>query len=111
MISLPSTQVSLLLPFLNWSESISSRIETMFTTLFGISIPTAALPGTGASILTPSAARFRAMSSERFVILLILTPGAGDSSYLVTDGPRHIFTISAFTPKLSKVKISFLALP
>ena len=79
-ISLPSTAVSLLLAFLNLSESISSRMETMLTTLFGTSIPTAALPGIGASIRTPLAARFRAISSDRLVILLILTPGAGCNS-------------------------------
>jgi len=77
LISLPSTQVNLLLAFLNSSLSISSRIETIDTTLLGTSIPTAALPGIGASILTPLAARLRAISSARLVILLILTPGAG----------------------------------
>ena len=79
-ISRPSTAVSLLFALRNSSESISSRIETMLTTLFGTSMPTAALPGIGASILTPFAARLRAISSERLVILLILTPGAGCSS-------------------------------
>ena len=79
-ISLPRTVVSLLLLFLNLSESINSRIVTMLTTLFGTSIPTAALPGIGASIRTPFAARLSAISSERFVILLILTPGAGCNS-------------------------------
>ena len=72
--------MSLLLLFLNLSESINSRIVTMLTTLFGTSIPTAALPGIGASIRTPFAARLSAISSERFVILLILTPGAGCNS-------------------------------
>ena len=67
----------MLFPFLNSSESMSSRIETVVTVLFGTSIPTAAFPGIGASILTRSAARFKAISSARFVILLILTPGAG----------------------------------
>ena len=79
-ISRPSTAVSLLLALRNLSESISSRMETMLTTLFGTSIPTAALPGIGASMRTPLAARLRAISSERLVILLILTPGAGCSS-------------------------------
>ena len=65
----------------------------MLTTLFGISTPTAALPGIGASILTPVDAKLSAISSERVVILLILTPEAGCSSYLVTAGPRLISTI------------------
>ena len=40
----------------------------------------AALPGIGASIRTPAVARLRAISSARFVILLILTPELGWSS-------------------------------
>ena len=43
----------------------------MFTILFGISTPTAAFPGIGASILTPKAAKFSAISSAKLVILLI----------------------------------------
>ena len=105
-ISLPSTTVSLLLALLNSGDSINSRILTMLTTLLATSTPTAAFPGIGASILTPTAARFIAISSARFVILLILTPAAGWSSYLVTAGPRQMFTILALTPKLARVSIS-----
>ena len=106
-MSRPSTTVSLLFSCLNSLESISSRMVTMPITLFGTSIPIAALPGIGASILTPSAARFSAISSERFVILLIFTPAAGCSSKRVTDGPRQILMILACTPKLLSVDISF----
>ena len=60
--------------------SISSRIETMFETVFGISIPTAALPGIGASIRTFVAARLSAISSDKLVIFEIRTPAAGLSS-------------------------------
>ena len=76
-ISLPKTTVSLLFDDLNFSDAMSSRIFTTLTTLFGTSIPTAALPGIGASIRTPDAAKFKAISSASVVILLILTPAAG----------------------------------
>ena len=55
-------------------------ILTELPFLFGTSIPTAALFGIGASIRTPLAARLRAISSARFVILLIFTPARGCSS-------------------------------
>ena len=61
-------------------DSISSRMRTTLTFLFGTSMPTAAFPGIGASMRTPEAARFMAMSSARLVILLILTPAAGCNS-------------------------------
>ena len=76
-ISWPKTTVSLLFACLNSYEFISSFIVTTLTTLLGISIPTAAFPGIGASILTPGAAKLRAISSAKFVILLIFTPAAG----------------------------------
>ena len=53
---------------------------TMSFSLFGISIPTACLPGIGASILMLSAAKFNAISSAKFAILLTLTPSAGFNS-------------------------------
>ena len=40
-----------------------------------------------------------ARSSERFVILLILTPGAGSSSYIVMTGPGFTSTTFPSTPK------------
>ena len=66
-------------------------------------MPTAAFPGIGASIRTPDAARFMAISSARFVILLIFTPAAGCNSYRVTAGPRLISKILVWTPKLFNV--------
>ena len=44
-----------------------------------------------------------AISSARFVILLIFTPAAGCSSYRVTAGPRLISKILVWTPKLFNV--------
>ena len=52
---------------------------------------------------TPVAARFRARSSARLVILLIFTPAAGWISYRVTAGPRQMSRILVWTPKLFKV--------
>ena len=68
--------------------------------MLGISIPTACLPGIGASILIDSAARLSAISSARLAILLTLTPSAGLSSYLVIAGPTETFSTFADTPKL-----------
>ena len=45
------------------------------------------LPGMGAMIRMPNAAKLKAMSSSRFLILEIRMPGAGTISYKVTVGP------------------------
>ncbi|MBA7548336.1 hypothetical protein ES705_40788 [subsurface metagenome] len=63
------------------------RIETISGVWFGTSIPIVPLPGIGAIILMPSADRLSAISSSRFLIFDILTPGAGTISYKVTVGP------------------------
>ena len=76
----------------------------------GTSIPIAAFPGIGASILTPVAAKFKAMSSVKFTIRLTFTPGPGWSSYRVNAGPTDTLIIFDSIPKLSKVLSSFLAL-
>ena len=60
--------------------SSTSRRETVSIFSFGISMPTAGLPGIGASMRTPSAAMFSAMSSTRFTMRETFTPGAGCSS-------------------------------
>ena len=52
----------------------------MFFFEFGTSIPTVPLPGIGAIILIPSAAKLRAISSYKFLILEILTPATGTIS-------------------------------
>ena len=79
-ISRPRATVSLLFAFINAGDSSMPRTPTTALALFGTSIPTAALLGMGASILTPAVARFRAISSAKFVILLIFTPAQGCSS-------------------------------
>ena len=66
-------------------------------------MPIAALPGIGASMRTPGAASFNAMSSARLTTELTFTPGAGSSSNLVTEGPRVTATTEALTLKSDKV--------
>ena len=91
------------------SDSITSLKNTDSHTLLGTSIPTAALPGIGASILILLAAKFNAISSDKLTILLTLTPVFGVSSYLVTVGPLVIFVTFASTPKLASVFCNFTA--
>ena len=52
-------------------------ILTMFAFALGTSIPMVPLPGIGAMIRMPRAARLKAISSSRFLILEIRTPSAG----------------------------------
>ena len=106
----PKAKVNLELAFINLSDSIISLKLTISFSLFGTSIPTACFPGIGASILIDSAARFKAISSARFAILLTLTPSAGLSSYLVIAGPTDTFSTFAETPKLYNVFCNFVAL-
>ena len=49
---------------------------------------------------------FVSRSSDRPMNLLILTPGAGESSYRVTVGPGTTSTMLAFTLKLASAAIS-----
>ena len=74
VISSPSAKASLEGCLRKASLSSTVRRYTDLVSLFGTSMPTAALPGIGASIRMPLAARFRAMSSARLTILLTLTP-------------------------------------
>ena len=71
--------------------------------MFGTSIPTVVLPGIGAIIRIPSAPRERAMSSSNVLILAILTPDAGVTSYNVTVGPTVAVISVISTPKVESV--------
>ena len=63
-------------------------------------MPTAALPGIGASIRTPAAARFsRDVVREVGDPADLDPPPAGCSSYRVTDGPRLMSIRRVWTPK------------
>jgi hypothetical protein len=61
------------------------------------------------SILTPVAARFRAISSTRLVILLIFNAGFGLELIPGYGGPFAVIDNFASTPKEFRVSISFLA--
>ena len=110
-MSLPKATVSLLFADENAGDSSIPRTPTTALALFGTSIPTAALFGIGASILTPAVARFKAISSARFVSLLIFTPAEGCNSYRVTVGHRLISTPLVSTPQLLRVSTSLSAVP
>ncbi|MNR29718.1 hypothetical protein D3C85_1471240 [compost metagenome] len=71
----------------NFSVARMLRIDTISGCILGTSIPIVPLPGIGAMIRIPKAARLNAISSSRFLILEIRTPGAGIISYNVTVGP------------------------
>ena len=68
----------------------------------GNSIPTVFFPGIVA-IRADSELVFRAISSERFIILETLIPGAGSNSFKVTTGPWLIFLILPSTPKSKRI--------
>src|SRR3989344_5595595 len=73
----------------DFSERVNSSAEksvakpTMVLVLLGISIPTSDRPGIGASILIGWAAKARAKSLPRAVILESFTPSAGLKVYWV----------------------------
>ena len=79
-MSFPTATVILDLLCWNSDDSSRSRSITAVVSLLGTSIPTAALPGIGASILRSVTARFSLISSDRPTILLTLTPCSGCSS-------------------------------
>ena len=85
------------------SLSTTSRKFTGSFLILGTSIPIAALPGMGASIRTPGAASFKAISSAKFTTELTFTPAAGSSSKRVTEGPRVTAITLARTLKSAKV--------
>jgi hypothetical protein len=66
-------------------------IDTICGFWLGTSIPIVPLPGIGAIIRIPRAARLNAISSSKLFILEIFTPGAGTISYSVTVGPMVAF--------------------
>ena len=66
------------------------------------------MPGMGASMRTLTAARLRAMSSDRAVMRLTFTPAAGLSSNRVTVGPWAMPIMRTLMPKLARVSMSFL---
>src|SRR5690606_2231523 len=71
----------------NFSVANTDRMDTISGWLFGTSMPIVPLPGMGAMMRIPNAAKLRAMSSSRFFIFEMRTPGLGMISYSVTVGP------------------------
>ena len=61
----------------NFLELRMLYIETTLGVVLGTSMPIVPLPGMGAMIRMPMAARLRAMSFSRFLILAMRTPLAG----------------------------------
>ena len=108
-MSLPTANAILLGNSLNSFDSNKSRNATGVFSLFGTSIPIAALPGMGASIRISVAARFNLISSASPTILLTLTPCSGCSSYRVTEGPWLMFVIVTLTPNVCSVCCSLAA--
>ena len=96
VIVLPITIGNSASRFWNFSDAINDRILTISGLEFGTSIPIVPFPGIGAMILIPNALKLKAMSSSKFLIFEIRTPGAGTISYNVTVGPTValIFAIS-----------------
>ena len=84
------------------TNSLLARTDFRYTISrlrLGISMPTASLPGMGATTRTGEAFSAMARSSASDTILLILMPGAGVNSYMVMTGPGLISRISPSTPK------------
>ena len=69
-------------------ERRTSPSATISRSEFGISIPTADLPGIGESILISPLATAYAIFLESAEIASTLTPLPSSTSYLVTVGPR-----------------------
>ena len=73
----------------------------------GTSMPIVPLPGMGAMIRMPNAAKLSAMSSSRFLIFEIRIPGAGTISYSVTVGPTSAVILLTSILKLANVRRMF----
>ena len=83
---------------LKLSEDIISERYTSSLLVFGISIPTVFFPGITDTLVDIELV-WRAISSDKLMILETFTPGAGSNSYKVTTGPLLIFLILPWTPK------------
>ncbi len=101
VISLPRQIVSFDFDFSKLFETIISFSLTVSLVSFGSSIPIAAFPGIGATILMLIERRARARSSVSPTILLIFIPGAGSYSKVVITGPGKIVATFPCTPKSS----------
>ena len=105
-MSLPIAKVNGSRAFRHSLESKTPKSRTSADFRFGISTPTARFPGIGASTRIDSAAKFSAILSLRFSILLSFTPLCGTKVYCVTRGP--IFAASISTSILNSLSVSLI---
>src|SRR5438045_754368 len=89
---------------------MTSRMVTRLADLFGTSMPTADLPGVGASIRSGAAANASERSFGRAVMRFTCTPGPGWTSYWVTAGPGLTPTTLHSTPNVASVLSRILTL-
>ena len=85
------------------------RKPTMARERLGTSMPTACLPGIGATMRTREAASCSAMLSARLTIEESFTPAAGRISYIVIAGPRLMPVTSALMRNSCSVSLSTTA--
>ena len=90
---------------LSWKafDPSTSRMGTTCGSRLGTSMPMVPLPGMGAMMRMPRAARLSAMSSSRPRILLTRTPSCGTISNSVTVGPTCTMISLISIPYLLKV--------
>jgi len=100
-MSLPSTTWSFFGSLVNFADSKISRPKTIWGLRFGISIPTALLPGMEAITLTEAVLSVKAKSSAKLSNLDTFTPGPGSISKRVITGPVIMPVTLPFTLKLS----------
>ena len=99
VIVLPKAIGSSIFDSWNFLEFKIENIETMLGLALGTSIPIVPLPGIGAIIRIPIAAKLSAISSSKFLIFEIRTPWAGVISYKVIVGPTVARILLICTPK------------
>ena len=90
-------------------EESTSRRYTMRRRRFGISTPTAPLPGIGAMMRMRWALSASARSSSRDTIWFTFTPAAGANSNVVTTGPGWISVTRPSIPKSASLETRRLA--
>jgi hypothetical protein len=98
LVSLPRQIWSLPPDFLKPSSSRISFRYTVSRFLFGISMPTTALPGMGATMRTDCASSAMARSFSSCTILPVRVPGAGANSKVMMTGPIWMAVTLPCTP-------------
>ena len=107
-MSLPSATTSGWWSLVAARERRTSPSATFSRSVFGISTPTADLPGIGEMIRTSGDLTAYAMLRDNWVIRSTFTPGPSSTSYRVTVGPRANPVTAASTSNCSKTPWSAL---